>query len=119
MKPATAKSKGRETEQRLVQYLQEHGVPYAERRRLTGSADRGDITGWPGVCVEVKSGARVDISRWLSELKAEKANANAKLGFVAVRPKGLPDPTDWYVVLPLSEMMTLVEDAGWTSKRES
>ena len=116
MKPATAKSKGRETEQRLVRYLREHGVPYAERRRLTGSADQGDITGWPGVCVEVKSGARLAIGTWLAELAVEKANAKAKVGFVVVRPKGLPDPVGWYVLLPLPDMMALMEEAGWTER---
>lgn len=115
MTPATAKAKGRETENLFVEYLRAHGVPYAERRRLTGSADQGDITGWPGMVVEVKSGARVAVAKWLSELAAEKRNAAARSGFVAVRPKGKPDPDGWYVVLPLPELMDLLEEAGWTS----
>jgi hypothetical protein len=114
MKPSTAKAKGRETENLLVEFLRQHGVPHAERRRLTGSADQGDITGWPGVCVEIKSGARVAIPQWLSELAAEKRNSAARVGFVAVRPKGTPDPDGWYVVLPLPELMDLLEEAGWT-----
>jgi len=115
MKPATAKAKGRETENLLVEYFRSNGVPYAERRRLTGSADQGDVTGWPGMCVEIKSGARVAIGQWLSELAVEKRNAAARFGFVAVRPKGTPDPTGWYVVLPLPELMGLLEEAGWLS----
>ena len=113
MKPGTAKAKGRDTENRLVAHLRTHGWPHAERRRLTGAADQGDITGIPGVCVEVKSGARLDIAGWLDELYDEMDNAHASTGFVAVRPKGRPDPADWYAVLPLPLMLELLKEAGW------
>lgn len=113
MKPSTAKAKGRATENLLVDWLRTHGVPHAERRRLTGSADQGDITGWPGICVEVKSGAKLDIAGWLAELAAEVRNSGATHGFVAVRPKGKPDPEDWFAVLPLPELVRLFAEAGW------
>lgn len=111
MKPATAKAKGRETENALVAWLRVNGVPYAERRRLTGSKDQGDVT-WPGVCVECKSGARLDIAGWLDELAAEMIHSRAETGFVAVRPKGRPAPDDWFAVLPLPVLMQLLIDAG-------
>lgn len=111
MKPATAKAKGRETEAALVAWLRANGVPHAERRRLTGRDDQGDIAGWPWVCVEIKSGARVDVAGWLAELAAEKANAIADIGFVAVRPKGKPDPAGWWAVMPLPELVELIAAA--------
>ena len=112
MKPSTAKVKGRETEAAFVRFLRSHGVPHAERRRLTGSADQGDITGWPGVCVEIKSGATLAIPKWLAELDAETRNAHADIGFVAVRPKGKPDPKDWFVILRPESLMDLMAEAG-------
>ena len=112
MKPSTAKTKGRETENAFVQFLRSHGVPHAERRRLTGSADQGDITGWPGVCVEIKSGAQLAIPKWLAELDAETRNAHADIGFVVVRPKGKPDPADWFVILRPESLMDLMKEAG-------
>ena len=114
MKPSTAKAKGRETENAFVGFLQENGVTNAERRRLTGSKDQGDITGWPGVCVEVKSGAKLDIARWIRELDAEITNSQADIGFIAVRPKGKPDPREWFVVLTAPDLMRLMNDAEWT-----
>jgi hypothetical protein len=54
VKPGTAKAKGRDTENSCVEYLKAWGVLHAERRRLTGSKDCGDITGWPGVCVLIR-----------------------------------------------------------------
>lgn len=112
MKPATAKAKGRETENAFVEFLRRNGVPHAERRRLTGSKDQGDITGWPGVCVEIKSGATLAIPKWLAECDAETANAHADIGFVVVRPKGKPDPADWFVILRPESLMGLMKEAG-------
>ena len=113
MKPATAKAKGRQTESMLVDWLRANGVPHAERRRLTGAHDQGDITGWPGVCVEVKSGARLDIAGWIDELAAEIRHAQAETGFVAVRPRGRPAVDDWWAVLPLPALVELMRQAGW------
>lgn len=113
MKPGTAKAKGRATENIHVEYLKENGVLHAERRRLKGVLDEGDVTGWPGVCVEVKSGAKVNISGWLSQLEVEMENSNAETGYVAVRPKGKPKAEDWYAVLPMPVLMDLMREAGW------
>ena len=114
MKPATAKAKGRDTENRFVTYARTvWGLTHIERRRLAGVNDMGDIAGWPGVCVEIKSGARVDIARWLAELICEQSNSHARVGFVAVRPKAKPDPEDWYAVLTLPALMDLMDQAGW------
>lgn len=115
MKPSTAKVKGRETEQRFVDYLRANGAPYAERRRLNGSADRGDIAGVPGVVFEVKSGARLDIAGWLAELAAEVANDRADHGAVIVRPKGKPDPAEWFAVLSVPDLLRLLAEVGWMS----
>lgn len=113
MKPGQAKIKGRETESSFVKFCRDWGLYNVERRRLTGSDDEGDIAGWPGVCVEVKSGVRIDLPGWLSELRAEVENAKAEIGFIAIRPKGKPDPEDWYATLPLPWLFDLLAAAGW------
>jgi hypothetical protein len=113
MKPSTAKAKGRETENIHVDYLISQGVLQAERRRLNGSFDQGDVTGWPGVCVEIKSGAKLDIQGWLRELEIEIKNSKAETGYVAVRPKGLPNAEDWFAVMSMPLFMELMKAAGW------
>ena len=75
--------------------------------------DKGDIAGWYKVVVEIKSGVTIKLPEWLAQLKAEKENAEANLGFVAIRPKGKPDPDDWYAVMPMNEFMELVSQAGY------
>ena len=119
MKPNTATRKGVETENSWVEYLKAHGVVNAERRRLQGSADRGDISGWCHpkgnwtVVSEVKSGAVLKIPEWISELRAEIANDNADTGHIVVRPKGKPDPSDWFIVLPVDIYMDLMKRASF------
>lgn len=119
MKPSTAKRKGSETEVKYVEYLKRNGVPNAERRHLNGVFDKGDIAGWNApdaswnVVVEVKSGASLKIPQWLAELDAEISNANAETGHIVVRPKGKPNPEDWFAVMPVSVLMELMKKAGY------
>ena len=113
MKPATAKRKGAATEEEWVRFLRAAGWPYAERRHLAGVMDRGDIAGCPGVTVEVKSGARIDLATWMKELDVEMRNDNTDTGYVAVRPKGSPNAGDWWCVVPAAVMVRLLKAAGW------
>jgi hypothetical protein len=118
MDPKTAKRKGVETENLWVSWLISHGIARAERRRLQGSADKGDIAGWCAsdkswnVVSEVKSGAKLNIPQWLRELDAEIKNADAITGHVVVRPKGKPNPDDWFIVMRPSHYMELMALAG-------
>ena len=112
MKPNTAKAKGRDRENRAVAWLQSHGY-HAERRRLTGSADRGDISGIPGVTIEVKSAAQWTPVQWQRELRAEMANDRTDIGFVMAAPKGVLDVADWIFAVPSEVLLRLLDDAGW------
>ncbi len=119
MKPSTSKRKGAETEIKYVEFLKKNGIPNAERRHLNGVYDKGDIAGWNApdgswnVVVEVKSGASLKIPEWLKELEAEVRNAQAATGHVVVRPKGKPNPDDWFVLMPVKEFMHLMGEAGY------
>lgn len=119
MKPSTAKTKGAKTEADFVDWIKLRGVPNAERRHLSGQYDKGDVAGWvkgdgqKSVCVEVKSGASLKLPAWIKELKAEVDNAQADVGFIAIRPSGKPKVDDWWAVMPMPEMMKLLEEAGY------
>jgi hypothetical protein len=114
MKPATAKRKGAETEQVFVDWLRDRGIRHAERRHLSGAHDKGDIAGWPMVCIEVKSGAKLAIPQWLGELTRETINSKAAVGALVIRPKGMPHPTDWWVVQRTDRWLDLMKQAGYT-----
>jgi hypothetical protein len=110
--PAQAKAKGRETEKVIVEYLRQWS-PVIERRRLNGSDDQGDISGLPGVCLEVKSGAKLSIPKWLGELEVETRNAHAVWGALLVRLKGKPKAEDYIAILPVPTLVQLMVEAGW------
>lgn len=117
--PRQNKRKGVETENSGVEHLRENGVPNAERRRLTGRYDQGDVAGWSApdgskrVCVEIKSGATLKLNEWLRELDEEITNSRSEAGFVWVRPKGKPRPEDWFVVMRTDMVMHLLKEAGF------
>lgn len=123
MKPATAKAKGRETENDCATFLQQWW-PDAERKRLKGNKDEGDITGIGYRVIEVKSGGTLAIPQWMRELRAERENLRERLygniydaqglshvslppGIVAVRPSGKPNPEDWWAIQPLRDACEL------------
>lgn len=112
MKPGTAKAKGRETENQAVGWLRERGWSEAERRRLQGSFDQGDVAGCPGLCIEVKSAATWKPVQWLRETTVETVNARADIGFVMARPKGGTNVEDWVVLMTPATLMQLLTEAG-------
>lgn len=87
---SAARNRGTAAETAVVGYLQETFWPYAERRALAGALDRGDITGTPGLCWEVKStSGKFRLSEWVAETVVERANAKADYGILVIKPPGL------------------------------
>jgi len=110
---ASAKRKGVETENKLVEWLHRNGAPYAERRHLAGANDKGDVGAVPGVCLDAKSGVKMTPLKWLREIVKETFNSGADTGAVIVRPKGMPDPDDWVVMMTMENYRDLMVEAGY------
>ena len=108
-----AKQKGTAAETAVVKYLQENGFPYAERRALHGTADKGDITGCGPVVFEIKNHAKLDLAGWLKELEAEMVNAKVDTGAVIAKKRGTTNPGEWYAVLPARIFVGLLKQAGY------
>jgi hypothetical protein len=86
---------GTATETAIVKVLRDYW-PHAERRRLRGAEDWGDITGThPKLVWEVKGGAAakaasdVQIDLWLLEADDERINAGAEVGVLVIPRKGI------------------------------
>lgn len=90
-----SKDLGREAENAVVGFLRKHGFPHAERRAQRGTNDAGDITGCPGLVIEVKGGRAAEgasdglIEDWLAETERERVNAGADLGLLVVKRAGV------------------------------
>jgi hypothetical protein len=96
-----------------VEFLRQNGFPYAERRALHGALDKGDITGIPGVVIEVKDHAKITLAEFISELKEEVNNANAETGVAVIKRRGTLQVGDWYAVMPVSWWVDLLKEAGY------
>jgi hypothetical protein len=77
-----AKAKGAGAERDVVKYLKEW-FPYVDRRLAGATLDKGDISGIPGVTIEIKNHAKMDLAGWTEELLVEMANDKAWTGVVA------------------------------------
>lgn len=109
-----AKAKGRQAEAAVVKLLREAGLA-AERRRLTGASDIGDVGGVRGLVIEVKACKQIQLGPWLDEMLRETANANAKYprdaphaGLLVIKRRGHTDPREWYCCLRLDAMLALL-----------
>ena len=89
---SASKRKGTAWESQVVTYLRDHGQPYAERRALAGSSDKGDVAGVPGVMIECKAEKTITLGAYADEVKTQTTNAGARLaqrwssGAIGVRP---------------------------------
>lgn len=102
------KNIGTAAETAVVRYLRANGFPQAERRALTGSLDQGDVTGIPGVVIEVKGGQAAktasdgQVAEWLTETETERRNAGADIGVLVLARSGIgpANAGRWWAVLP-------------------
>ena len=99
------KERGRETERLVAAYLRDHGWPYAEP---VGAGRPGaDITGVPGLAIEVKATKACSPRAWL--LQADRNAGNFDVPAVVWRPDGM-GPTSigtWPVIVDLVEFARL------------
>lgn len=111
MPPRRPKDKGTDAERAVVRYLQANGFPHAERRALNGSTDRGDITGCPGICWEVKYRDKMpgdgQLNMWLVETDRERDNAGAEVGVLVVRRHGVGEghAGRWWAYMRLDSLL--------------
>lgn len=110
---SASRDKGTKWETALVRYLRDNGAPHAERRALRGGRDCGDLSGIPGVVVEAKNAARVELAAWIDEAEAERVNDGADIGLVWMKRRGKTSPGDGFVVMTGANLVRLLAAAGY------
>lgn len=108
-----SKDKGTGWETSIVGYLVGAGVVNAERRALCGGSDRGDIAGLPGVVIEAKNAAKVELAGWLDEANRERDNDGADIGVVWFKRRGKTSPGAGFVLMDGSTLVKLLRAAGY------
>jgi hypothetical protein len=107
----SAKAKGSKYEREIVQCLQEHGYPHAERKLAGKTDDTGDIEGGPtGWTLELKNQARFNLAGWLDEAEVEAINSGNDYGAVLIRRKGSATRAGDYVVISLSTFLEITRE---------
>jgi hypothetical protein len=96
---SASKAKGSQAERDVVKWLKQW-FPYVDRRLAGATLDKGDISGIPGVTIEIKNHAKMDLSTWLGELEVEMKNDNAWTGVLLHKRKGKSNPGEWYATMP-------------------
>ena len=109
----TARQAGTKWETAIVGTLVDHDWPHAERRRLAGAHDRGDIAGIPGVVIEAKNTNRLELAAAVDEARTEAANAAAPIGVAWLKRKGHASPLNGYVVMDGETFLRLLKEAGY------
>lgn len=110
---SAAKAKGTAAETAVVNFLRRSGWPHCERRALSGALDKGDIAGIPGVVIEVKNQAKLDLAGFVDEAETERANDGADVAAAWIKRRGKGDPADWYVAMTGRQFLELLLDAGY------
>lgn len=109
---ATARQAGTKWETAIVEALRLAGWDACERRRLSGKRDRGDIAGVPGVVIEAKNTARIDLAGAVDQANIERENADAEHGVAWIKRRGKSHPAHGYVVMDGYTFMNLLREAG-------
>ncbi len=105
------KRRGRDTERLVAEAFAADGWPYA---LPTGAGASGiDITGVPGLAVEVK--ARSKFEPMANLRQAVKNAPRGALPMVVMRPNGFGEATidEWPVFVPFAVMRRLLRQAGY------
>lgn len=114
--------KGREAENAAAQVLREEGMPHAERRTKRGGtvtlpdgtevpADAGDLTGVPGVAVQVKWSPYKPLAADMLRTEQQRQVARADVGLLVRKRKGvgLARAGEWDAYLPQWAVAALLQ----------
>ena len=110
------KHRGYRSQAVVAQWFRERGWFFAES---TGAGRSGvDVTGMPGLAVEVKARREFSPTAWL---KQARADARGGLPFVVFRGDGQGEKSvhEWGVLLTLADMTTLLHEAGYGSPEQA
>jgi len=105
--------RGRQSEQLVADYLAQHGFPHAER--VAASLKGADVTGTPGIAVEVKSRTRLELGEWMKQ--AAKRDGLPLL-VVRLNGQGPAAIEDWPAILPFGLLVELLRNAGYGTPQE-
>lgn len=116
-----SKQKGTSYETSVRKYLNENGFPKARRTALSGGEDTGDIHGLERpdghkAILQCKNQKKHDLSGWLDATVEQAERADGALPALVVKRAGKGEKAlgDSYVVMRLSDFVSLIKEADYS-----
>jgi hypothetical protein len=107
-------TRGRQSEAVVAEYLRAHGFPQAER--VAASLKGADVTGTPGLAIEIKSRYGLDLKQWMDQAAKREG---LPLLVVRLNGQGPSSIANWPLVIPFGLGVEILREAGYGSPRES
>ncbi len=110
----SAKAAGTRFERLVADYLAEElDDDRIDRAPKAGAKDKGDIAGvrFGGrrIVIECKDVARMDLPKWVREARVEAENADALIGVVVHKRRGVATPGEQWCTMTLSDLTTILK----------
>jgi hypothetical protein len=105
-----SRRKGVEGEREVATTYRLQGFDAVRVPNSGGLQTKGDLTGVPGVHVEVKCAGNIRILEWLAQAEAEAPPGDSPA--VHFRLSSRARSTGWYVALPLDDFIDLLGRAA-------
>jgi hypothetical protein len=117
-----AKQKGTSFETLIKRYLNDEGFIKAERTVLKGGGDTGDINGIMNylaerhLAIQCKNQKKFNLSGWLEDTVEQAKRLGKSLPALIVKRAGKGEKAvgDNYVVMRLSDFVTLLKEGGYS-----
>ena len=104
-----SKRKGTSFEVAVVDYLRDHGFPFAERRAQRGTNDAGDVAGVVGWVLEAKNCKLTELGPWMNEAKHEASN-DGVARYAVIHKRRQHGTAEAFVSMPLRLFAELLGD---------
>ena len=98
-----SRAKGKAGSRAVTRWLQQNGHPFCAERSVGEDGD--DIIGVPGLSIEVKNCARMELAAWIDQSNTQK---QGRPGAVIHKRKGTTDVGKWYVTLEVADLFQLI-----------
>lgn len=108
MTGAMSRNKGERAMRAVVDWLRSNGHPYASKR---GAGDHGDdiVDGIPGISIEIKDHARMELAAWIDQALEQSMGRPA---VVVHKRRGRSNAGEWYATTTLADFARIVEPEG-------
>lgn len=115
MASQSRKHRGYRSQAVVADWFKNHGWPHAESAGAGRSGN--DVTGVPGLRIEVKARRGFDPLAWLRQVRAGAEEWRNGVPFVVFRCDGQGETTvgEWGVLVRLDDFTSLLKEAGYGS----